>query len=400
MDQQRINNIVASFTGRRESMFSEDILTNKYILETSLADKSVLVIGGAGTIGSSYIHEIIKFPIRRLVVIDHNENGLAELIRQIRSKYKKPPEIITYPISFGNPIFMHILEEEGPFQVVANFAALKHVRTEKDIHAVKAMLLNNVILNYRLLEFIQHQPVEHFFCVSTDKASNPVNIMGASKKLMEDIIFSYADILKITTARFANVAFSNGSLLESYIKRFERREPIVCPKDIKRYFVSIKEAGEFCLLSSILGKSGEIFFPKLNVDFLQPFSTTLLAFFEELKISPHEVTSEDEARTACAEIENYLSQNKYPVFFFDSDTTGEKKYEEFFDVTDQIDLNRFKNIGIITRKDKHKNLLALEQLEVLLKNRDVQKTEIVAYLKELIPDFNHIEKNKFLDQKM
>ncbi len=248
--------------------------------------KSALVIGGAGTIGSSFIKALIRFDLRRLYVIDTNENGLAELVRDLRSSVDNNLlEIKTYPVNFASRIFERIYADKGPFEIVANFAAHKHVRSEKDEYAIQAMFENNFIETNKLLSILSKNKPEHFFCVSTDKASSPVSIMGATKRLMEDVIFSYRDTLDVTTARFANVAFSNGSLLDSYIHRFEKDQPIACPSDIYRYFVSPQEAGSLCLLACLLGKSGDIFIPKLSPDKdLIPFNNTVIEFFKELDV--------------------------------------------------------------------------------------------------------------------
>src|ERR1035437_2868608 len=253
-------------TFREESLLKRDFEKYNKPLNSRIHNKSVLVIGGAGTIGSSYIKAILKFKISKLVVVDINENGLTELVRDIRSSsgYYIPHEFITYPVNFGDSVFEKIFRHHGPFQIVANFAAHKHVRSEKDIFSIEAMIENNVLRARKLLDLILESPPEHFFCVSTDKAANPVNIMGASKKLMEELIMAYSDKLPIKTARFANVAFSNGSLPLGFLERMQKKQPWSCPKGIRRFFVSPQESGELCLMASIMGESGDIFFPKLD----------------------------------------------------------------------------------------------------------------------------------------
>jgi FlaA1/EpsC-like NDP-sugar epimerase len=252
-------------TKREESFFADDIKENSEILSKKIAGKSVLVIGGAGTIGSSYIKAILKFKPGKLYVVDTNENGLTELTRDLRSGADQfvPEDFKTYPMSFGDPVFRKMFVEEGPFEIVANFAAHKHVRSEKDKYSIEAMIENNVFKAKEFLDLLLENKPEHFFCVSTDKAANPVNVMGASKKLMEEVIMAYSSSLQITTARFANVAFSNGSLLAGYIERLFKNQPISCPSDVKRFFVSPEESGQICMLACMLGNSGEIFFPKL-----------------------------------------------------------------------------------------------------------------------------------------
>ena len=232
-------------TKRSQSMFENDIQLNHNELSLNIKGKRVLVIGGAGTIGSSFIKSVLRFEPSKLVVVDTNENGLTELTRDLRSSNGQfvPKDYITYPMNFGDPVFQKMYKEQGPFEIVANFAAHKHVRSEKDQFSIEAMLENNVFKAKSFLEFLKHQKPEHFFCVSTDKAANPVNVMGGSKKLMEEVIMAYSSDFNITTARFANVAFSNGSLLDGYIQRLFKGQPISCPSDVKRFFVSPEESG-------------------------------------------------------------------------------------------------------------------------------------------------------------
>jgi FlaA1/EpsC-like NDP-sugar epimerase len=317
-------------------------------LVQQIEGKSIMVIGGAGTIGSSFIKAALKFKPEKMVVVDINENGLTELIRDLRSTNEQfiPVEFYTYPLSFDNPAFIKLFKAHGPFQIVANFAAHKHVRSEKDIYSIEALLENNLIKAKGLLELLDQFPPEHFFCVSTDKAANPVNIMGASKKLMEGLIMSYSDKFKISTARFANVAFSNGSLLEGFLKRIEKEQPLSCPSDVKRFFVSPQESGEICLMACILGKTGEIFFPKLDmrkdlVNFAEIFPPLLNVFGYE----PLICYSEKEARDSI----HLIAEKKYPVFLFKTDTSGEKLYEEFYTNHEIIDLIRYKELGVISK---------------------------------------------------
>ena len=243
--------IAQNVTRRESSMFYPDIEANKKELTKRIAGKKVLVVGGAGSIGSSYIRALLPFKPAKLVVVDTNENGLTELTRDLRSTYGMfvPEDYRTYPLSFADPVFEKIFRAEGGFHIVANFSAHKHVRSEKDVYSVEALLNNNVLNARKLLDLLVEFPPEHFFCVSTDKAANPVNIMGASKRIMEDMIMSYSDQFKITTARFANVAFSNGSLPAGFIERLMKRQPLSSPSDVKRYFVSPEESGQICMLA-------------------------------------------------------------------------------------------------------------------------------------------------------
>ena len=300
------------------------------------------MIGGAGTIGSSYIKAILKFKIRKLVVVDINENGLTELVRDLRSStgYHLPDEFITYPVNFGERVFEKIFQQHGPFEIVANFAAHKHVRSEKDIFSIEAMIENNVLRARKLLDLLLRFPPEHFFCVSTDKAANPVNIMGASKKLMEELIMTYADRLPIKTARFANVAFSNGSLPLGFLDRLNKKQPWSCPLGIRRFFVSPEESGELCLIASIMGESGDIFFPKLDEERdMIPFDKIALALLKSIGLDPDVCQSEEEAKQKALLLNN--DSKSYPIYFFGSDTSGEKAFEEFYTEKETLDNDSF-----------------------------------------------------------
>lgn len=389
-------------TKRQQSLFESDIQSNKAILSEKIAGKSVLVIGGAGTIGSSYIKAILKFKPRKLFVVDTNENGLTELTRTLRSDANGfvPEEYRTYPMSFGDPVFEKMFLAEGPFHIVANFAAHKHVRSEKDKYSIEAMLENNVFKAKAFLDLLMDHKPEHFFCVSTDKAANPVNVMGASKKLMEEVIMSYSKDIQITTARFANVAFSNGSLLAGYIERLFQNQPISCPDDVQRFFVSPEESGQICMLACMLGKSGEIFFPKLEAEQMVFFKDITLDFFKASKRPILECQSDDEAKTKALSTKE---GDPYPVYFFKSDTSGEKLYEEFFTEQDIVDQDSYTSLGVI----KNARQLSREQIDAslvdlknLMDSGTYDKTAIVNLLKQYLPDFDHIETGKSLDQKM
>jgi FlaA1/EpsC-like NDP-sugar epimerase len=301
---------------------------NQKELFEKINKKSVLVIGGAGTIGSSFIKAILPFQPGKLTVVDYSENGLTELTRDLRSSYNTyiPKNYITYPFDFGSEIFEK-LYKSSQFNIVACFAAHKHVRSEKDHLAIEAMIRNNVFNTQKLLELAIKTPPEHFFSVSTDKAANPVNVMGASKKLMERVLMSYTHDLKITTARFANVAFSNGSLLFGFNHRIAKRQPLSAPSDVKRYFVSPIESGELCMLACLLGENRDIFFPKLGEHQMMTFSDIAEKYLYEIGLEPDYSESEEEARKKSLK---WTPENKkYPVYFFKTDTSGEKQYEEF-----------------------------------------------------------------------
>jgi FlaA1/EpsC-like NDP-sugar epimerase len=390
-----------AITGRKESLLAQDLANNHDSIYKKVHGKSVLVIGGAGTIGSSFIRALIRYHPKKLVVADINENGLTELVRDCRSRanISLPADFKSYPVNFGDKVFDKIFLQEGPFDIVANFAAHKHVRSEKDVFSIEAMIENNVLRAKRLLDLLLQYPPQHFFCVSTDKAANPVNIMGASKKLMEEVILAYSDALPITTARFANVAFSNGSLLAGFIERVMRQQPLSCPSDVKRFFVSPQESGEICLLACVLGKSGEIFFPRLEAEKdLVNFADVVTPFLRRLGMEPDICSSETEAREKAAALQG----NKYPVYFFASDTSGEKLYEEFYTEEETLQLDRFSQLGVIQnapRRSRGELDRMISEIETLFAGK-VDKSTIVQLLNKLLPNFQHIETGTNLDQKM
>ncbi len=389
-------------TERAESLFTTDLFSFHTKLADNINGRSVLVIGGAGSIGSSYINALLKFKPHRLYVVDTNENGLTELTRDLRSSpdLNVPNDYLTYPINFSGPVFEKILKQEGPFDIVANFAAHKHVRSEKDHYSIEAMVNNNVLKAKRLLDLLLQNPPEHFFCVSTDKAANPVNVMGASKKLMEEVILAYSREMPITTARFANVAFSNGSLLAGFLERLLKRQPLAAPLDIKRYFVSPEESGQICLLACMLGEAGDIFFPKLKKEKMKKFSDIGDSLLKELGKQPVYCESEQEAQLSAI---NLNGKSAWPVHYFPSDTSGEKSFEEFYTQQEELDLNRFKALGVIKNAPK-KELSEIEAIFAALTNlfekEKVNKEMIVELLAEFIPNFEHIETGKNLDQRM
>ena len=395
--------ISTNITYRDSSLFLPDIEANKTELVKLVAGKKVLVIGGAGTIGSSFIRAILPFRPSQLVVVDINENGLTELTRDLRSTYGMyvPSDYRTYPLSFADPIFERIFRQNHGFEIVANFSAHKHVRSEKDRWSVQALLENNVLKAGRLLDLLSEIPPEHFFCVSTGKAANPVNIMGASKRIMEDLIMSYSDKFKISTARFANVAFSNGSLLAGFIERIMKRQPLSSPNDVKRYFVSPEESGQICMLACLLGHNREIFFPKLSEEQMMTFSSIADKFLHALGYEAKYCDSEEEARKFAAEMSTDSKQ--YPVYFFKSDTTGEKSFEEFYIPGEHLNLDRFRQLGVIDTlvpRPKEELDAFLSELTELFSQKNTSKEDIVLVMKKYLPNFIHEEKGKNLDQKM
>ena len=389
-------------TRRHVSMFQSDIDNFDDQLTTEIASKSVLVIGGAGTIGSSFIKALLKFKPAKLIVVDTNENGLTELTRDLRSENGQyiPKTFLTYPMDFGDSVFEKMFLNHTPFDIVANFAAHKHVRSEKDQFSIEAMITNNVFKANVFLELLLKHKPKHFFCVSTDKAANPVNVMGASKKLMEEVILSYAGQIKITTARFANVAFSNGSLLAGYIERIFKKQPISCPEDVKRFFVSPEESGQICLLACVLGTSGDIIFPKLASNTMINFKDITLNFFKMMGVKVVHCDSDEEARQRMLACSN---ESSYPVYFFKSDTSGEKLYEEFYTKNDSLNLEKFKSLGVIlnpSKSSKNDIQKCISSLKNLMDDPNYSKGSIISVMKKFISDFDHMETGKNLDQKM
>ena len=390
-----------NFFLRKKSYFENDINNNNNILSKNILNKSVLVIGGAGTIGSSYIKELLKFKPSKLIVVDFNENGLTELTRELRSTnyLNYNIDFRTYPISLNDKVFDKLFVKESKFDIVANFAAHKHVRSEKDIFSIEALIKNNIGGAIKLLDLVNKFGVEHFFSVSTDKAANPVNIMGASKSLMEKIILSYKNNFKVSTARFANVAFSNGSLLDGFINRLNKRQPLSCPNDVKRFFVSPKESGQICLLASIIGDSGDIFFPKFNFKRDQIyFKDIAIEFLKFIGLDPEIMDSEKDAKNF--KLDNRESK-KYPIFFFKTNTSGEKLYEEFYTDDEHYSLLKHDALGVINNFQFEFDVQDLKnKLEFLFKKKEIDKIDIVNLIKVYLPDFDHIETGKNLDQKM
>ena len=379
--------------------FYKSISNQQNLLNANILDSNVLVIGGAGTIGSSYIKQILKYKPSSITVVDINENGLTELTRDLRSSnlLDYNPEYITYPVNLLSDTFVKIFNS-NTWQVVANFSAHKHVRSEKDKISVEALIKNNVYGAIKLLNLCEGNPPSYFFSVSTDKAANPVNIMGASKSLMEKLIISKKNIFRVSTARFANVAFSNGSLLDGFIYRLQKQQPLSCPSDIKRFFVTPEQSGQICLLATFLGETGNIFFPKLDFHKDQIyFKDIALDFLKENGFEPVLVQSEKEAK----EFDFDKNPNKYPIYFFKTDTSGEKTYEEFFTEEEDYEINKYDSLGFINTPDVKISFEDVEtDFESVFSNSSSQKSDIVTVIKKYVPDFMHIETGKHLDQKM
>ena len=399
-----LNSFISKYvTKRPNSMFLGDIEKNADKLIEKIEGKSILVIGGAGSIGSSYTKAVLEFKPKSLVVVDINENALAELTRDLRSTKGMyvPKDYIPYPMDFASPVFEKMFKNRGGFDIVANFSAHKHVRSEKDIFSVEALLQNNVLHAKKLLDLLAEFPPEEYFCVSTDKAANPVNIMGASKRIMEDMIFSYSDKFPVKTARFANVAFSNGSLPHGFLSRISKQQPLSAPSDVKRYFVSPKESGQICMLSCMLGANREIFFPKLEESQMMRFDLIATALLQEYGYEVLQCESDEEAIEKAEELKK--GSNKYPVHYSGSNTSGEKAYEEFFTDEELVDMKRFDSLGVIVGKDIpdiNKVEVLINELDKAFDKADLTKEEIVSIIKAYLPNFEHIEKGKSLDSKM
>lgn len=391
-----------NITHRSVSMFQCDIEKNCKQLKEEIYDKSILVIGGAGSIGSSFIKALLPFEPKELCIVDTNENALTELTRDLRSsEIFMPEEYLSYPMDYSSVTFQKMFRNHQGFDIVGNFSAHKHVRSEKDVHSIEALLRNNVINAKDLLDLLTEYPPETYFCVSTDKAANPVNIMGASKRIMEDLIFSYADSFPVKTARFANVAFSNGSLLDGFLKRISKRQPLSAPSDIKRYFVSPQESGQICLLASILGNNREIFYPKLEEAQMMKFDVIAEKLLQCFGFKTLICNSEKEAKRYAMQFTD--DSEIYPVYFSKSDTSGEKMFEEFYTTEETVDESRYGSLGVITGKEKpqrQKVFDLIDNLSNALENKKIEKNVLVNIISSYLPEFIHIETGKSLDGKM
>ena len=379
--------------------FNKDINLNKELLNNQICNKNILIIGGAGSIGSNYTKQILKFKPIKLTIVDINENALTELTRDLRSSnlLDYNPKYRTYPVNLLSETFDKIFFNEK-WDVIANFSAHKHVRTEKDKISIEALIINNVFGAIKLLNLCEKKKPNYFFSVSTDKAANPVNIMGASKSIMEKLIVSKKDSFRVSTARFANVAFSNGSLLEGFINRINKMQPLSCPLDIKRFFVSPEQSGQICLLATFLGKSGNIFFPKLDINNDQIFFKDIaMDYLKSNGLNPVIVNSESEAK----EFKFKKSKLDYPIYFFKTDTSGEKTFEQFYTNTEDFYLSDHETLGYIN--SKHINISFDEiifDFKNAFNNENLEKSDIVNVLKKYVPNFSHIETGKNLDEKM
>ena len=395
-------NDILHLIGRNKELFDEDISEVKEKLSSIVSSSSFLVLGGAGSIGQAVVKEIFQREPTKLHVVDISENNLVELVRDIRSSYGYiEGEFKTFALDIGSVEYNAFIASDGKYDYVLNLSALKHVRSEEDAFTLMRMVDVNIFNTDKTIAQAISKRTKKYFCVSTDKAANPVNMMGASKRIMEMFLMRRSKYMKISTARFANVAFSDGSLLHSFNKRIEKKQPIVAPTDVKRYFVTPKESGELCLMSCIFGENRDIFFPKLDDKLhLISFADIAVKYLQERGYEAYLCASEEEARKL---MQTLPQEGKYPCFFSTSDTTGEKDFEEFFTQNETLDMNRFKNIGIIKNDplyDDVKLNLFTKKIQDLKVGLSWSKETIVNEFFKLIPNFEYEDKGKYLDGKM
>ncbi|MGE6220106.1 UDP-N-acetylglucosamine 4,6-dehydratase [Nubsella zeaxanthinifaciens] len=388
--------------GRSSELFAQDITVNETLLTSAVGSSRFLVLGGAGSIGQATVKEIFKRNPQKLHVVDISENNLVELVRDIRSSFGYiAGDFQTFALDIGSLEYDAFIEADGQYDYVLNLSALKHVRSEKDPYTLMRMIDVNIFNTEKTINQSIVKGVKKYFCVSTDKAANPVNMMGASKRIMEMFLMRKSQQIDISTARFANVAFSDGSLLHGFNQRMQKRQPIVAPNDIKRYFVIPKESGELCLMSCIFGENRDIFFPKLSEDLhLITFAEIAVKYLKQAGYESYLCSTEEEARS---KVEEMIKIGKWPCLFTKSDTTGEKDFEEFFTAGETLDLAKFTNLGIIKNEaifDLDKLLYFEKSVELMKKARKWGKEEIVDLFHEMIPSFGHKETGKYLDAKM
>ncbi len=388
--------------GREKELFDQDIENRNNELEEIVNSSSFLVIGGAGSIGQAVTKEIFKRNPKKLHVVDISENNMAELVRDIRSSMGYiAGDFQTFALDIGSIEYDAFIDSDGQYDYVLNLSAIKHVRSEKDPFTLMRMIDVNIFNTEKTLKQSIENGTKKYFCVSTDKAANPANMMGASKRIMEMFLMRRSKDIKISTARFANVAFSDGSLLHSFNQRIQKQQPIVAPNDIKRYFVLPKESGELCLMSCLMGENRDIFFPKLSDALhLITFSEIAIRYLANIGYEPYLCDSEDEARTL---IKTLPQKGQWPCLFTQSDTTGEKDFEEFFTEKETLDMSRFDNLGVIKNEAIYDNdLLTLFETTVskLKQQKKWSKSELVDLFHQMIPDFGHKETGKYLDGKM
>ncbi|MBE8578961.1 UDP-N-acetylglucosamine 4,6-dehydratase [Vibrio sp. OPT18] len=395
-------NSILRLIGRTDALFTQDIGQHEAELSRIVSESRFLVLGGAGSIGQAVTKEIFKRNPNKLHVVDISENNMVEVVRDIRSSFGYiDGDFQTFALDIGSIEYDAFIKADGQYDYVLNLSALKHVRSEKDPYTLMRMIDVNVFNTDKTIQQSIDAGVKKYFCVSTDKAANPVNMMGASKRIMEMFLMRKSEEMAISTARFANVAFSDGSLLHGFNQRLLKNQPIVAPNDIKRYFVTPQESGELCLMSCIFGENRDIFFPKLSEALhLISFADIAVKYLEQRGYEPHLCKSEDEARELAKTLP---SQGKWPCLFTSSDTTGEKDFEEFFTDKETLDMERFANLGIIKNDPLYQQeLLNLFESTIgqMKSDREWSKEQIVELFFTMIPDFGHKETGKYLDSKM
>ena len=393
---------ILGLIGRDKELFTQDISTHNLKLKEIVSTSSFLVLGGAGSIGQAVTKEIFKRKPKKLHVVDISENNMVELVRDIRSSFGYiDGDFQTFALDIGSVEYDAFIKADGQYDYVLNLSALKHVRSEKDPFTLMRMIDVNVFNTDKTIQQSIDSGVKKYFCVSTDKAANPVNMMGASKRIMEMFLMRRSKQIAISTARFANVAFSDGSLLHGFNQRIQKRQPIVAPNDIKRYFVTPQESGELCLMSCVFGENRDIFFPKLSEALhLITFADIAVKYLRQRGFEPYLCKNEDEARELVSTLPE---QGKWPCLFTSSDTTGEKDFEEFFTDREVLDMSRFENLGIIKNEPEYQaELLSLFEYEIgkMKSERSWTKQQIVELFFKMIPDFGHKETGKYLDSKM
>jgi FlaA1/EpsC-like NDP-sugar epimerase len=391
-----------SLIDRQVELFDLDMAQNSETLAELVSKGRFLVIGGAGSIGQAVTKEIFKRNPVALHVVDISENNMVELVRDIRSSEGYGSgDFKTFAVDCGNVEFEALMANEGPYDYVFNLSALKHVRSEKDPYTLMRMIMVNVFNTIKTLRLAKKMGAKKYFCVSTDKAANPVNMMGASKRIMEMFLMRESLTQNISMARFANVAFSDGSLLHGFNQRFAKKQPFSAPNDVRRYFVTPQESGELCLLSGLLGGNRDIFFPKLSEKLhLITFAEIAVRYLRERGYEPYECESEDEARDRAEEL---IANKQWPCYFFKSDTTGEKDFEEFFTDNEDLDMERFETVGVIKNQpdfDEAELDDFMDGLEALREKGTWTKDDIVRLYFGLLPEFAHKETGKYLDQRM
>ena len=388
--------------GRKHQLLERDVIQNSKILSDIVSGSRFLVIGGSGSIGMAVTLEIFKRNPKARHVVDISENNMVELVRDIRSTLGYGAgDFRTFSIDCGSIEFETLISNEGPYDYVFNLSALKHVRSEKDPYTLMRMVMVNVFNTIKTVRLAKKMGAKKYFCVSTDKAANPVNMMGASKRIMEMFLMRESLSQDISMARFANVAFSDGSLLHGFNQRFSKRQPFSAPNDVRRYFLTPKESGELCLLSGLLGNNRDIFFPKLSENLhLITFSEIATHYLRSQGYEPYECESENEARDKAKEL---IEKKQWPCYFFKSDTTGEKDFEEFFTNKEDLDMERFDTVGVIKNKpyfDDDQLDTFMNGIENLRKNGSWTKNDIVKLYFGLLPEFAHKETGKYLDNRM